>query len=185
MSLLFSLGAFAETVDLQYSSNIIIRADRPIAEKILKLIQTADMTAVGKSLFTDIRNSKNKLLIEHNVFAVDSAGITYMSMRSDLITPGKGVDANIQMNFLMPDSGSHIVYKCGGGKIAFTALVNFVHELRHARDGMTGNFIGHMFEKDAVATENALRAELGYPADEQRCLRDDEDHIWQVWPEEK
>lgn len=93
----------------------------------------------------------------------------------------KRIKMGLVVCFGAPVEGTHLVYSCVGDRISFTTLMNFIHELRHARDGMTGNFIGHRFEKDAVDSENELRKELGYPDDEQRCLRDDEDHIWQTW----
>lgn len=169
----------AQAFDLP--KNIIIVAPDALKPEITNLLAESAKSQVGQRLLAEISDSPHTLTIQHWPRAVTSAGKTLLPLSRNLMN-GVGVSAEIQMNFEMPRTGSHVVLACeGDAKIAFTAVMNLIHELRHARDGMTGKFIGHRFEKDAVETENEFRQELGLA--ERRCLRDDENHIWQVWNE--
>lgn len=172
------LGFAASNVQFKYRENVIINAPPAQQQRIMGLLKTAEASIVGRSLLAQIYASSHILTIEHSEYALNSAGKTLLSLSRNLDN-GVGVDALLKMNFDLPDTGSHEVYECNGGRTSFTAAMNFIHELRHARDGMTGQFIGHLFEKHAVETENLYRQELSIS--ERRCLRDDEDHAWQIW----
>jgi hypothetical protein len=157
--------------------------DAPPAEKlrIVQLLKETAKTKVGFTMLEEIYKTKHVLIIRHEPHALGSAGRTFLEMSSNL-SNGIGASALIEMHFGIPDTGSHLVLECSAKNeetTSFTLLMNFIHELRHARDGMTGKFLGHRSEKDAVESENLLRKELSIS--DQRCLRDDEDHVWQIW----
>lgn len=141
-------------------------------------LQSLQQYPVGALLLDEIAQSPHQLRIRHNPYSLSSVGKTLLPLTRKL-SNGIGDSATIEMHLDMPQDGSHLVSECTKGWIPFTFLQNLAHELRHARDGMTGKFVGHRFEQDAVDTENQLRKEMGIQ--EQRCLQENEENVLQIW----
>ena len=133
---------------------------------------------VGALLLDEIAQSPHQLHIRHNPYSLSSVGKTLLPLTRKL-SNGIGDNATIEMHLDIPEGGSHLVSECTKGWIPFSFLQNLAHELRHARDGMTGKFVGHRYEQDAVDTENQLRKEMGIQ--EQRCLQENEENVLQIW----
>ncbi len=141
---------------------------------------------VGSLTMELIEKSPNRLLIRHSSFAVSSGGKTLAPLSSKL-TNGIGDDIVIEMNFEMPDSGSHLVPEKGSDElIAFTAAQNLMHELSHAQHKMNGTWAMMDSEGQAIVDENQFRVETTPEGVEPRLrnAREYGEGI-QIWPEEE
>lgn len=179
--LLTNLVFFSNAELSPHYENIEIDAEGLERQEILTWLSLADSTQVGHALINGIVSNPhdNKVKITHSAKALSVAGRVLFPALYSKLTSGVGVDVDLQMHFFMPELGAHEVLECAGGRIPFTFLENFVHELRHARDAVVGEARLHRFERDALESENALREELGKEG--RRCFSRDENHIWQVW----
>lgn len=143
-----------------------------------KWLEQVVKTPIGQSTFSEIQNSNHRLLIMHHETSVNSGGIT-LSQATSALFDGRGVDAVIQMNFNMPDSGSHLVSALQTSNlIPFTASQNLFHELVHAKHSMNGT-LAAMREVQAIEEENLFRQQEAQnsPQRDYRSIEDDQ----QIW----
>ncbi len=178
LSLLF-LCIGASLAEAKIPANITLETQNPLQEeRVIQALTKLRDFPVGALLLEEIAQSPHQLRIRHNPYSLSSVGKTLLPLTRKL-SNGTGDSATIEMHLDIPEEGSHLVSECTKGWIPFTFLQNLAHELRHARDGMTGKFVGHRYELDAVETENQLRLEMGIQ--ERRCLQENEENVLQIW----
>ena len=158
--------------------NIEIKGSTQEVQQIESALSQAYQTKIGQKLIDNIQSSNHTLTIEHQTEVLRVAGRVLFPL-SQKASNGTGVDATLNFHFFMPEHGAHEILTCQYGRAPFMYMENFIHELKHASDALNGNIIWHRFEEDAVDMENIFRQEKGL--DYQRCLSDEDDHIWQLW----
>lgn len=170
--LLFSCFAFGKTnqyslvldymddqSDCQNVSDLFYFCGSKIQQqRVSSWLEDVQKTAIGRETWLAIQKSGHRLLVMHHKSAILTAGKTLATLTSNL-NNGIGTDVVVQMNFDMPDSGTHLVTTSSGDLIPFSARVNFFHELSHARHKMNGTWLMSDSEGQAVRDENIYRQE--------------------------
>lgn len=126
--------------------------------RVVNWINEIKTYTIGSETMNAIESSQKKILIMHKKSAINSAGKTLAQASSNLAN-GVGVEVVVQMNFNMPESGTHLVASKKHDLIPFTALQNFFHEMSHARHKTNGTFWMSAGEKQAINDENIFREE--------------------------
>lgn len=113
-------------------------------------------TDVGVKIIEDLSHGSHELMIMHHPSSVLTAGKTLIELTTRM-SNGHGTPAVIQMNFEMPDHGSHRVATYGTSElIEFTADQNLFHEFVHAKHAVYGT-MATMYEVQAILEENIYR----------------------------
>lgn len=167
----------------QQSNWFYFCGDETQLTRVINWINEIRTYEIGSETLNAIEESNKRVLIMHSKYATSSAGKTLAPGVSALHN-GEGVDVIIQMNFNMPDSGTHLVAGLTKKLIPFTGIQNFFHELSHARHKMNGTFWIAAGEKQAIIDENVFREQEAIRKGDEILLRDhagygDED--MQVW----
>lgn len=151
------------------------------AETLQAWLDEIHETSVGQKVLKKINESPNRLLIRHSTYSVLTAGKTLAPLTFNL-TNGIGEDVVIEMNFNIPEQGSHIVRGLlSRDYIPFTAVQNLFHELVHAKHKMRGTLEIIRIEEQAIKEENIFRVETSKKAS--TLLRDGKAHAdgIQIW----
>ncbi len=138
--------------------NVFLCGSTAQRTRVMTWVDSLRRTESGEALWSAIRESPHFLLIMHSPRALMSAGKTLTPL-SRALDDGRGVEPVIEMHLDMPDGGTHEVGAEDGGWVAFPALVNFVHELVHARHAMHGTMAIAATERQAIEGENVFRVE--------------------------
>jgi hypothetical protein len=152
-------------------------------DRVVEMINNIRTYEIGSETLNAIEESNRRVLIMHKASSISSAGKTLAPAVSAL-SNGKGADVVIQMNFNMPEQGTHLVAGLTKKLIPFTALQNFFHELSHARHKMNGTFWMSAGEKQAIKDENIFREQEAIRAGSEIQLRDAAgyaDDDMQIW----
>lgn len=115
---------------------------------------------IGKETLGAIVNSGHILTVINDKNARFSAGRTRAPMTGDLIN-GKGASVEILFDGEVSEAGSHMVYNNSNELVEYTAIINFFHELVHAKHKMLGSWRYFDSEGQAIEEENIFRQQYG------------------------
>ncbi len=169
------------TADCEEWGSFYFCGDMKHAEALQSWLDEIQKTRVGQKVFKKISESQHRLLIRHSTHSVFTAGKTLAPLTFNL-TNGIGEDVVIQMNFNMPERGSHLVRGLvSKDYIPFTAVQNLFHEFVHAKHKMLGTLEISRIEEQAITEENIFRVETSEEASTYlRDVRAHEDGV-QIW----